>query len=355
MKFLERLLMLITCLLVFAAAAIQRDGRVWGHSLRPQAAAATGGAQPANTLTTEAGGLQVVNTTTLGHDVSGYGGPVPLKIYLRSGRVERIEALPNSESPAFFDRAAALLTKWNGLTVDEALALQVDGVSGATFSSRAIVENVQRGLRYAAAQPAASTSAHSVDLSPKNMAGLAVALAGLLVPLFHRGRRWRTVQLVLNVVVLGLWCGCFLSWSLFVGTMSSGVNVGLSLIPIVLLVAAFVFPLLGRPQYYCANLCPFGSLQELAGKTRRRKWKLSATTVRRLDAARRVLFAVLLVLMLTGIWAGWADYELFTAFVVQSAGVVVVVLAVVVVVLSVFVPRPYCRFVCPTGSLFKCL
>jgi len=29
------------------------------------------------------------------------------------------------------------------------------------------------------------------------------------------------------------------------------------------------------------------------------------------------------------------------------------VLGVIVVILSVFVPHPYCRFVCPTGTLFK--
>lgn len=32
---------------------------------------------------------------------------------------------------------------------------------------------------------------------------------------------------------------------------------------------------------------------------------------------------------------------------------IVVVLGGVVFVLSFFVDRPYCRFVCPTGTLFK--
>jgi polyferredoxin len=57
--------------------------------------------------------------------------------------------------------------------------------------------------------------------------------------------------------------------------------------------------------------------------------------------------------MLTGTGFEWMDYELFSAFIFQSAATVVIVLAIVFVVLSVFVTRPYCRFVCPTGTLFK--
>ena len=68
---------------------------------------------------------------------------------------------------------------------------------------------------------------------------------------------------------------------------------------------------------------------------------------------RRILWGVLTALALTGVWSGWMDYELFTAFLFTAASWVVVVFAAVVLVLSVFVPRPYCRFVCPTGTLLK--
>ena len=36
----------------------------------------------------------------------------------------------------------------NGKTVKEAQQMQVDGVTGATFSSHAVKENVKRGLEY---------------------------------------------------------------------------------------------------------------------------------------------------------------------------------------------------------------
>ena len=262
-------------------------------------------------------------------------------------------ALKNSETPDFFSHASSLLTRWNGKSIDEAAKMKVDGVSGATFSSRGIIGNMQRGLQYAAKNAKEPSPFDAMDHSAKGIAALIVVLLAAIVPLFYRNRRWRTVQLVLNVGILGLWCGTFLSWATFLNFAANGIYVLAALVPVVMLITAFVYPLFGKRQFYCTHVCPFGSLQELAGRTNSRKWKMSPTVIRRLNFFRELLFAVLMVLMATGVFAEWADYELFTAFAFQSASIVVIVLAVVFVVLSVFVPRPYCRFVCPTGSLFK--
>lgn len=354
-KKIEQILILITCLVIMMVAAIQRDGKVWGHDLEPSAADSTTAIAQPDTMRTLSDGTIVVNTTSLSKDISGFGGPVPLEIYIKDGKILKVEALKNSETPDFFNQAKSLLTRWNGKTIEQAQQMKVDGVSGATFSSRGIIGNMQRGLQYAAKNATQPSLLDKMDLSAKSIAGLIVVLLGAIVPLFYRNRHWRMIQLVLNVVVLGLWCGTFLSWSLFVNYMSSGINVWVSLIPIVMLIAAFVYPLFGKKQYYCTYICPFGSLQELAGHATRKKWKMSAKTVKRLTLFRQILFLVLMVLMLAGIWSAWTDYELFTAFIFQSASIVVIVLAVVFVLLSVFVPRPYCRFVCPTGTVFKAL
>lgn len=334
-------------------AAMQRDGRVWGHQLVDTTRTAATGTAAVDTMRTLADGTVIVNTTALGKDIVGYAGQVPLEIYLKEGKVSQVKALANTETPDFFEKASRLLTLWNGKTLDEAQTMKVDAVSGATFSSRAIIGNVQRGLQFASKNAVKPSLLDKMDHSPKTLAGLVVVLLGAIVPLFYRKKTYRTIQLVLNTVVLGLWGGTFLNWSLFVGYFSGGINVWISLVPIVMLVTAFIYPLFGKKNYYCTNICPLGSLQELAGKGNKRKWKLGSTTVKRLGYLRQGLFAVLMVLMLTGIGFKWMDYELFTAFIFQSAAVVVIVLALLFVVLSFFVVRPYCRFVCPTGTLFK--
>ena len=99
-------------------------------------------------ITKENGGY-IINTTTIASGVEGYNGPVPLKIYIKKNKVEKIEILTNQETPKYLAKVKkALLNAWDGLTVKEAKAKKVDGVTGATFTSDAIKENVQKGLDY---------------------------------------------------------------------------------------------------------------------------------------------------------------------------------------------------------------
>lgn len=353
MKKLEQIVLLATCLAIMVVCAIQRDGKVWGYDLTQASKADTTEQVAIDPITILDDGTTVINTTSLGKDIVGYAGPVPLEIHLKDGIITEIVALKNNETPEFFDEARQLLTHWNGKKIEDGQNAKVDMVSGATFTSRAIVQNVQAGLQYASQNPVAPTVFDQIDHSLKNIAGLIVVLMAAIIPLFFRNQTYRIVQLTLNVVVLGLWCGTFLNWSLFVGYMSNGINVWISLIPIVMLITAFIYPLFGKKNYYCTHVCPFGSIQDLAGKTNHRKWKMGKKTAKRLGYFRQALFAVLMILMLVGVGFEWMDYEVFSAFIFQSAATVVIVMAIVFVLLAVFVPRPYCRFVCPTGTLLK--
>lgn len=362
-----RLLSLVVVMLVLSAAAILRDGRIFGHDLRQTHVAVVSVAQGSDTLSVQPDGTFVVNTRVLAKDVQGYGGPVPLKIHIdKDGRLTAIEAEPNAESPSFFDRAKELFSRWQGKTIDEAMAEDVDAVSGATFSSKAIIRNVQRGLAYAkqhgladggkGAQKESAERTVATGWTLGSIVALIAVLLGAVVPLFTNNRRLHLVQLVVNVVVLGLWTGTFVSYTLFLRLFAGGVSlsaIGTLAAPLLMLIVALLYPLAGRSGHYCAHVCPFGSAQELAGKLSRRKLRITPRMLRVLTALRNLLWGVLMALLLTGTCTAWIDYELFTAFIYSSASVWVIVLAVLFLVLSVWVPRPYCRFVCPTGALMK--
>lgn len=365
--FMIRLLSLVVVMLVLSAAAILRDGRIFGHDLRQTHAAVVSVAQGSDTLEVQPDGTFVVNTRVLAKDVQGYGGPVPLKIHIdKDGRLTAIEAEPNAESPSFFDRAKELFSRWQGKTIDEAMAEDVDAVSGATFSSKAIIRNVQRGLAYAkqhgladggkGAQKESAERTVATSWTLGSIVALIAVLLGAVVPLFTNNRRLHLVQLVVNVVVLGLWTGTFVSYTLFLRLFAGGVSlsaIGTLAAPLLMLIVALLYPLAGRSGHYCAHVCPFGSAQELAGKLSRRKLRITPRVLRVLTALRNLLWGVLMALLLTGTCTAWIDYELFAAFIYSSASVWVIVLAMLFLVLSVWVPRPYCRFVCPTGALMK--
>ncbi|SKC40031.1 FMN-binding domain-containing protein [Bacteroidales bacterium WCE2004] len=93
----------------------------------------------------------VINTETLGKEVMGYAGTTPLEIHVKDGRIEKIVALPNSETPGFFQRVldSPIFSSLTGKTIEEASEVQLDAVSGATWSSKAVIENIRLGLKEA--------------------------------------------------------------------------------------------------------------------------------------------------------------------------------------------------------------
>lgn len=104
--------------------------------------------QTAEVITKE-NGATIINTTTLAEDVEGYAGPTPLKIYIRKDKIEKIEPLKNVETPKYWALIKRdLLNKWNGLTTKKAATQQVDVITGATYTSEAVIENIKRGLEY---------------------------------------------------------------------------------------------------------------------------------------------------------------------------------------------------------------
>ena len=107
------------------------------------------GKKDSDGVITKEDGRTVVNTTTICKSIEGYAGPVPLKIYIKKNKVEKVEFLKNQETPKYMARVKkAMLNKWDGLKVKDAAEQKVDGVTGATFSSEAIAKNVQLALEY---------------------------------------------------------------------------------------------------------------------------------------------------------------------------------------------------------------
>ena len=92
-------------------------------------------------------GTAIVNTSSIVKS-RGFQGKTPVKIYIKNNRVVKIESMPNQETPAVFARAEELYRKFVGKTVDDAETMDVDAVSGATYSSKSLIQNIKGGLKY---------------------------------------------------------------------------------------------------------------------------------------------------------------------------------------------------------------
>ncbi len=352
-----RLVAFIAVFCLLASLAVIRNGSLFGKDASSffslnKSASALEETQDSIATISYNGTQEIINTREIGKDISGYAGPVPLEIYVSNGKIDSIVALSNSESPRFFGRLAegGLTQAWNGKTLQEAQTMNVDAVSGATYSSNAFIANVRAGAAYAEGAKAKTSGPVSVA----TIAALIVILAGAILPIFIKKPSYRLVQELLNVAVLGFWAGTFIDYAMMLNFFSGAPRMTLSfIVTLILMIVGLVYPLFKKPNFYCTWICPFGSLQELAGKACKKKWKLSPKLVKTLDNFRQLLWVVLLSLLFIGWATSWIDYEVFTAFIVESASWVIMAVGGVFVILSLFITRLFCRFVCPTGSLLK--
>lgn len=343
----RNILGLLFVFFAMAAAAIMRDGRLLGHSTSSETE------QSAQSIGTD--GSITINTSGLPQETNGYAGPVPVEIHIsQAGVIDSVTPLENSETPGFFKRVteSGLPQSWNGLTPAQALEKDVDAVSGATYSSSALIANVRSGLQNYLDKPieAPRSQQHGLPF----YAALFITLCASVIPLFYHNKTYRTVQQLVNVGVLGFWTGTFIDYTAMLGLMSGGITASASVVTLIMLAVALLFPLFGKHGHYCAWVCPLGSLQELAAQCNtKHRLKLGKKTVAAIKWCRTALWTLLMLALWTGFLTSWIDYELFTAFMIHEAATSVLIAGGAFIALSFFIPRPYCRFVCPTGFLFK--
>ena len=103
-----------------------------------------------NAKTTKGGSPQVIMTGEIAKKVIGYQGPTPVSISISNGRITSITALDNQETPSYFAKAKnKVFGQFIGKSVDEALKLDADVATGATYSSEALIKNIKMGLQQA--------------------------------------------------------------------------------------------------------------------------------------------------------------------------------------------------------------
>ena len=341
----------LICLMLMLVVPIWRDHKIFGIKIKSDEA------DKIETLKTFPDGTVIVNTTEIGKKIMGYGGATPVEIKIKDGVIEKVTPLKNQETPEFYGavRNSNLLESLDGLTLEEAASTSIDGVSGATYTSKALIENMKTGVAYALDSNLKLAEKESVGekLPLKFYVTIAIILAGGILPLYLKDKRYRVLQLILNILILGFWGGTFISYSLMMSYLTNGITKVVMIPTALMLIAAFIYPMFGKKDYYCSWMCPYGSLQELLGKCIKYKIQLSPKWIKSLTIFREILWFVLMWLLWTGLWFDWMGYEPFAAFFFTDASVVTMGIAGGFLLLSVLIRRPYCRFVCPTGSLFK--
>ena len=84
---------------------------------------------------------------------SGYGGEIMVKVTVSNGKISDIKVESHSETPEYYDRCSGIIP-----SIISSQSTNVDGVSGATFTSNGIKAAVADALKSAGASSASNSS-----------------------------------------------------------------------------------------------------------------------------------------------------------------------------------------------------
>lgn len=346
MKNITQLISMITCFLLIVSMAIIYNEKILGTNLNVNN-------NEFKTIDYNSDGNVLINTIEIAKDINGYGGNIPLILHINNNIITKIDILNNSETPDFIDKIKnKLLPKYIGKNINDNSINDIDAISGATLTSNAIKLSINRGINYFKGNSKDIKNNVSI-ISVKILVAILVILSASVIPLFFKSNKFRFIQLILNIVVLGLWCGSFISYSSLISLFSNGITSTSSILLIMLLITAFIYPIFNKKNYYCTWICPLGSMQELTGKCIKRKINISQDIIRYLQTVRQILWGFLMLFIWSGMFMEWIDYEPFSIFIYSNASIPVIIIAIIFILLSFIINRPYCRFVCPTGTLLR--
>ncbi len=309
-------------------------------------------------------------TRHVAQDVRGYAGPINLWVRFDSrGTLEKVILRGHNETPSYIRGIRGWLELLEGRRMSQPLTgpRGVDALSGATVTSEAILEILERSRERAArdllgmsppsgASPERSLLGRLFD-GPRAYVVLLFFL--LLVPVYlWGGWRARLVGLVASVLVLGVWLNVPFTLvdlaSLCLGVLPGGGEKAVAVLGVLLISLAF-------GQIWCGQGCPFGAAQELLwlvthprGVDSGAGLGTASTVSAALELRARYLKFPLAALVLCLFWiSGDSAYlavdPMTTAFSDRMPGYAAVVVVVIGLGALVYF-RPFCRYLCPAGA-----
>ncbi len=294
-------------------------------------------------------------------DIVGFAGRVPFLIgFDHRLRITGVHLLPSQETPQYARNVAdSLKNAWNHLTAPRAAQREVDTVTGATRTSRALIQGVRKTLarldseaQFEPGMLPFAEPARTKVLDLMIALFLIIAIAWLWLP--RRVRHFRLGLSLASLAIPGLLGATMLS----LATLGSWLRFDLPrpsqwLLALIGL-AAFALPILTGRNFYCSNFCPFGAAQELAGRVKRKKSHPGKNLRVGMSIIRLSLLLSAWLLLVAGSAFDLSLIEPFVAFRWLHAAWPSRILAVGFLLLAVWTPRPWCR-ICPTGALLEAM
>ncbi len=291
-------------------------------------------------------------------EANGYGGPLKLAVAVDlEGNVTGITVIKHGESPSWYRKVmgSGFSEQIIGKSVQDQFMLgeDIDGISSATYTSRAIADAVFQGAQQVGGQlglPLAERAKPKVVFGIPEITLLALFAVGFVghQSKFKYTKHLRWIAMLVGMVVLGFiynapltlaninkfLLGYWPEWrtSLYWYFLIGGI--------------LFVFTV-DNKNPYCYWFCPFGSVQECLDAVGGAKVYSPGKYREFLKWLRRVVVWLAIIVALLFRNPGISSYEIFgTLFSLLGSNTQFVLLSLVLIA-SLFIKRPWCTYLCP--------
>jgi hypothetical protein len=289
----------------------------------------------------------------------GYGGELRTAVALDTqGIIIGLTVIDHGETPPFFHRVLrrGFTENIRGKKYNDTFTLgqDVEGVTGATYTCRAISESVRRTSRKIASRNLGA------DIPPEptppirfgipEISLIALFILGFFgrLPRFKYKKTARWVSMLTGLVVLG-----FIFNKPLTLTIINNFLLGffpywrLDLYWIILLLGIFFVVTADNKNPYCEWFCPFGAAQECLGIIGGAQFKISERFRPFFRWFQRALALTAVSVALIYRNPSISSYEVFGAFFRLIGADYQFALLGVVLVAALFIRRPWCGYLCP--------
>lgn len=282
----------------------------------------------------------------------GYSGRVPLLIGIDDElTITKIFILPNNETTDYIEPVydEMFIGKWKGITLLDAIQLQVDVVSGATHTSKAVIAGVKHTASSVMMSEASVITEANLWTTIKDILFLVLMVLSLVM-VFKKGiSKYRPIYLFMVLVISGIILNNAISVQLLNGWLLQGFTWRANWQSSVVFILAVAISFIGKRKFYCNYLCPMGALQELTNHFTPFKKRKLPTRLKGITASEIYLTLIAGALVL-GFSPELSYLEPFMFFSFRIVGLGLIFFGLFVIVLSLFFSKPWCS-VCPTGCL----
>jgi len=289
----------------------------------------------------------------------GYAGEIEMTVAVSAeGAIIGLAIVEQMETASFFQRVlrSDLLQSLKEKTYSDSFVLNkdIDGVTGATYSSRALADAARRASRKVASinlgLPAIKEPSPPIQLGIPEAVLIALFVFGIIGRLkrfkYKKTARWASMLAGLSVLgfiynkpltlvqinklLLGFWPAwqTHLYWYLLLAGI------------------LFIYTINNRNPY-CEWFCPFGSTQECLGVIGGAKKRIPEPYHTFLRWFQRALALLAIVLALLYRNPSISSYEVFGAFFHLIGSSFNFALLGVVLIAALFLRRPWCSYLCP--------